>query len=134
MALDPGAELGPLVIESVSPEAMHVLAVLLDDPNQIHLDAEVVKALGMGDRVINQGPANFAYMLDMLRAAVPGAIIRDFRVRLLANVFGGDRVIAAGRVESVSGPEATCSVWLDIDGGARAVEGTATLTLTDQRT
>jgi acyl dehydratase len=129
MTLHPGAELGPLVIDPVSPENMKTLAVVLDDPNPIHLDPEAVRALGMGDRVVNQGPANFGYILDMLRAAAPGATIADLRVRFLANVFGGDRVLAAGRVDTVEGRRLACSVWLDVDGGARAVEGTATLIL-----
>jgi 3-hydroxybutyryl-CoA dehydratase len=112
--------LGPLVIDSVSAENMKTLAVVLDDPNPIHL---------VGPRPINQGPANFAWMLDMLREALPGAQIRDFKVRLLANVFAGDKVVAAGRVESIEDGCAVCSVWLDVDGGARAVDGTATLIL-----
>jgi 3-hydroxybutyryl-CoA dehydratase len=122
-----GDPLGPLVIDAVRADAMQALAVVLDDPNPIHLDPEAVRALGLGDRVVNQGPANFAWVLDMLRAAVPGADIRDLRVRLLANVFAGDRVVAAGRVESVDGRLVSCSVWLDVEGGARAVDGTATL-------
>lgn len=133
MSYEPGTELGPLVIESVSAEAMKEVAVVLADPNPIHLDPEAVKALGMGDRVVNQGPTNVAWILDMLRAAVPGATIRNLKVRMLANVFGGDRVVAAGRVDTnelVDGERRlTASVWLDVDGGARAVEGTATLTL-----
>lgn len=129
MTLAPGAELGPLVIESVSAERMKTLAVVLADPNPIHLDPEAVRALGMGDRVVNQGPANFAWVLDMLRAAVPGAEIRELRVRLLANVFAGDRVVAAGVVDAVDDRALSCSVWLDVDGGARAVDGTATLIL-----
>jgi acyl dehydratase len=133
MSYEPGTELGPLVIESVSAEAMKEVAVVLADPNPIHLDPEVVKALGMGDRVINQGPTNIAWILDMLREAVPGATIRNVKVRMLANVFGGDRVLAAGRVDTnevVDGERRlVASVWLDVDGGARAVEGTATLIL-----
>ena len=127
--MNAGDAFGPLVIESVSAESMKRLAVVLDDPNPIHLDPEATKALGMGDRVVNQGPANFAWVLDMLHAALPGAEIRDLKVRLLANVFAGDRVIAAGRVDAVQDGRLTCSVWLDVDGGARAVDGTATLTL-----
>ena len=50
-------------------------------------------------------------------------------MRLLANVFAGDKVVAAGRVESIEDGCAVCSVWLDVDGGARAVDGTATLIL-----
>jgi 3-hydroxybutyryl-CoA dehydratase len=133
MTLAAGSELGPLVIESVSAERMKTLAVVLADPNPIHLDPEAVRALGMGDRVINQGPANFAYVLDMLRAAAPDAEIRDLRVRLLANVRAEDRVTAAGRVESVEEADGerrlSCTVWLDVGGGARAVDGTATLIL-----
>jgi 3-hydroxybutyryl-CoA dehydratase len=100
-----GDALGPLVVESVSAERMKTLAVVLDDPNPIHL---------VGPRPINQGPANFAWMLDMLGEAVPRARVRDFKVRLLATIEDGCAV---------------CSVWLDVDGGARAVEGTATLIL-----
>jgi 3-hydroxybutyryl-CoA dehydratase len=122
-----GDELGPLVIESVSAENMKRLAVVLDDPNPIHLDPEATRALGLGDRVVNQGPANFAWVLDMLHEAAPRARIGTLKVRLLANVFAGDRVVAAGRVEAVEDGRATCSVWLDVDGGSRAVDGTATL-------
>jgi 3-hydroxybutyryl-CoA dehydratase len=129
MALEAGAELGPLTIESVSTEHMKTLAVVLDDPNPIHLDPEAVKALGMGDRVINQGPASVGYVLDMLAAAAPEATVAEIEVRFMANVLGGDRCIAAGKVEEVGEDgTATCSVWLDVDGGKRAIAGTATLT------
>jgi 3-hydroxybutyryl-CoA dehydratase len=124
-----GVELGPLVIKSVRAERMKTLAVVLADPNPIHLDPGAVRALGMGDRVVNQGPANFAWVLDMLREAVPGAQISDLKVRLLANVFADDRVVAAGRVDAVDGGRLSCSVWLDVDGGSRALDGTATLIL-----
>jgi 3-hydroxybutyryl-CoA dehydratase len=112
--------LSPLVIESVSADRMKTLAVVLDDPNPIHLE---------GPRPVNQGPANLAWVLDMVRAAFPEATLRSVQVRFLANVFAGDRVVAAGRVESIEDGCAVCSVWLDVDGGARAVDGTATLIL-----
>jgi hypothetical protein len=112
--------LGPLVIESVSAEHMKTLAVVLDDPNPIHLT---------GPRPVNQGPANLAWVLDMVREAFPGATLQSVKARFLANVFAGDRVVAAGRVESLEDGCAVCSVWLDVDGGARAVDGTATLIL-----
>jgi 3-hydroxybutyryl-CoA dehydratase len=130
MALEVGSELGPLTIESVSPEHMKTLAVVLDDPNPIHLDPEAVKALGMGDRVINQGPAGVGYVLNMLAAAAPEATVVDIDVRFLANVLGGDRVISAGKVDAVGDDGTiTCSVWLDVDGGKRAIDGTATLSV-----
>jgi hypothetical protein len=72
-------------------------------------------------------------VLDMLRESLPGARVLDVKVRFEANVFARDRVIAAGVVERVEGDRATCSVWLDVDGGARALDGTATLILPPDR-
>ena len=65
-----GDELTPFVIESVSPDAMRDWSVFLADPNPIHLDVEVVKAKGLGDKRINQGPINVAYMMNMLMATI----------------------------------------------------------------
>jgi acyl dehydratase len=134
MALAAGSELGPWTIEHVDPEKMKVFAVVLADPNPIHLDPQAVKAAGLGERVINQGPASFGYVLNMLREAAPEASVRELRVRLTANVFEGERVAAAGRVESseVRNGERRfhCSVWLDVEGGRRALQGTATLVVT----
>jgi 3-hydroxybutyryl-CoA dehydratase len=131
-----GTALGPWTIEHVDPEKMKTFAVVLADPNPIHLDPEAVKAAGLGDRVINQGPASFGYVLNMLREAFPGAAIRDLNVRLSANVFGGDRVTAAGEVRSndrEGGEErVVCDVWLDVEGGRRALQGTAVLVLPRQ--
>jgi acyl dehydratase len=122
-------KLGPHVIESVSAPAMHEIALVLDDPTPIHLSGEAAAAAGLGDRPVNQGPVNMGYVLDMLRTALPGATVKDLRVRLLANVFAGDRVVAAGEVQSTDGNLVTCAVWLDVAGAGRAIEGTATLEL-----
>lgn len=134
MTLSAGSEFGPWTIDYVDPEKMKIFAVVLADPNPIHLDPAAVRAAGLGDRVINQGPASFGYVLNMLREAAPAATIRDLRVRLMANVLGGDRVSAGGVVDSVEeepegGRRLQCSIWLDVegDGGRRALQGTATL-------
>lgn len=129
MALEAGSELGPWIVESVDPEKMKMFAIALDDPNPIHLDPEAVKAAGLGDRVINQGPASFGYVLNMLREAAPGGRVRDLRVRLSANVVSGNRVVAGGLVDSIENGRAHCRVWLDVTGGKRALTGTATLEL-----
>jgi 3-hydroxybutyryl-CoA dehydratase len=127
--MEAGTELGPRIIESVDPEKMKTFAIALDDPNPIHLDAAAVKAAGLGDRVINQGPAGLGYLLNMLAEAAPGARVADLRVRFTANVFGGDRVVAAGVVDAVEDGRASCRVWLDVTDGKRALSGTATLVL-----
>jgi len=131
MTVVPGTVLGPWTVDHVDPGKMQAFAVVLADPNPIHLDPEAVRAAGLGDRVINQGPASFGYVLNMLLDSLPGAAIRDLDVRLSANVFAGDRVTAAGEVVSVQSEagvqRVTCTVWLDVHGARRALEGTATL-------
>ena len=131
--LQAGSALGPWTIEHVDPEKMKAMAVVLDDPNPIHLDVEAVRSAGLGDRVINQGPTSFGYVLNMLRESAPEAEIRDLDVRLSANVRGGDHVTAAGEVQSAEeadgGRRLRCSVWLDVEEGRRALQGTATLVL-----
>ena len=117
--LEVGTELTPFVVESVSAEKMKLMAALLHDPNPIHLDEEAVRSLGMGDRVVNQGPANQAYLINMLLgfAGDPGAI-RRVNVRFLGNVFAGDRVECRGRVTEVDADAGLVTVDLEetVDG------------------
>jgi 3-hydroxybutyryl-CoA dehydratase len=122
-----GDALPPFVIEHVSPDAMKAWAVFLADPNPIHLDVEVVKAKGLGDRVINQGPANVAYMMNMLMAAFPGATIAAMDSRFLDNVYGGDTVTAQGSITAVDGNRISCAFTLDVEGRGSVNSGTATL-------
>ncbi|KMS53029.1 MaoC family dehydratase [Sphingobium cupriresistens] len=122
-----GDTLPPFTIESVSPEAMKKWAIFLADPNPIHLDAEVVKAKGLGDRLINQGPANVAYMMNMLMRAFPGGRIKAMDSRFLDNVYGGDRATVTGTVTAIDGQVISCAFALDIDGRGTVNSGTATI-------
>jgi 3-hydroxybutyryl-CoA dehydratase len=128
---DIGDALGPWVMDPVDPEAMRGLARLLDDPNPIHLDAQAAAALGLSDRQVNQGPANCAYVINMLRDAFPDAELRAMRFRFKSPVHAGDRVVAAGRITERErrGGVLTllCETWLDVSGGGRALVGTATI-------
>jgi 3-hydroxybutyryl-CoA dehydratase len=124
-----GDVLPPFVIESVSPEAMKQWAVFLADPNPIHLDVEVVKAKGLGDRVINQGPINVAYMMNMLMRAFPGGRIQSMDSRFLDNVYGGDRAVVNGKVTAINGNTISCEFALDIDGRGTVNAGTATVVI-----
>ena len=97
-----GQELPLLVIESVDPEKMKLMAAILRDPNPIHFDAERVKELGMGDRQVNQGPSNMSYLLNMVSSWAGGVgALRSADMRLLGNVFAGDRVECRGTVTAV---------------------------------
>lgn len=111
----------------VEAPAMAPVARILRDPNPIHLDPAAVRAIGLGDRVINQGPANLAYVMNMLAAAFPKHRIETLESRFLANVRADDQVEAGGRIESIDGNRITCDVWLDVEGGRPAVKGRAVL-------
>jgi 3-hydroxybutyryl-CoA dehydratase len=114
---------------TVSAPDMHLVAPIFEDPNPIHLDPAAAKAAGLGDRVVNQGPTNVGYVVTTLRRAFPGAEVRELRCRLLANVHGDDEVVAGGEVVDRDGDVLTCQIWLDVEGGTRAVTGTATVAL-----
>jgi 3-hydroxybutyryl-CoA dehydratase len=126
-----GDTLRPFRIASVSPEGMKAWAKFLHDPNPIHLDPAVVKAKGLGDRVINQGPANLAYLINMLQGAVPNGLIESLEVRYVDNVFGGEAVEAGGTVKDLSEDgskrRVSCEVWLRAEARGAVLTGTAIL-------
>lgn len=128
-----GDSLPSLRIESISADNMRQLADVLRDPNPIHLDPAAVAKLGLGDRVINQGPANLAYIINMLRAAFPSSRLLQLDARFLANVFGGDAVEAGGRVTSLThaadGARVACETWLNVSGRGAAVTANALVLL-----
>jgi acyl dehydratase len=129
-----GTRLPSWEVPSVSPEKMKTMAALLADPNPIHWDVEAVAALGLGDKPINQGPLNMAYVMNMLAAWSGGHDrLRRFRVRFLDNVVAGQRLSADGVVTAVREEDgvrvADCEVHLTVVGGAPVVRGTATVTL-----
>ena len=97
MSIEIGHKLSPFTIK-VSPEAMKEWAVFLHDPNPIHLDVDVVKAKGLGDRVINQGPANVAYLFNMLMENFPNGSIESMDSRFVDNVYGDELAETRGEV------------------------------------
>jgi acyl dehydratase len=136
--VSPGDALPELVIESVDPERMKTMAALLRDPNPIHWDVESVRALGIGDRPVNQGPNNMAYLVNLLAAFAGGfERVTALRVRFLGNVFAGDRLVAGGEVTGLDddGRTVHCSVWLRRDGDPddTVMAGTATVTPPQRR-
>lgn len=124
-----GDSLPPFTIPTVSPDAMRDWSVFLADPNPIHLDVEVVKAKGLGDRRINQGPINVAYMMNMLMQAFPGCHIEAMDSRFLDNVYEGDKVVASGTVTAVDKNRVTCDIALDVEGRGTVNSATATIVI-----
>jgi acyl dehydratase len=134
MRVIPGDPLPELVIDSVDPERMKTMAALLRDPNPIHWDVGSVQALGLGDRPVNQGPNNMAYLVNLLAAFAGGFDrVTALRVRFLGNVFAGDRLVAGGEITALEDDEQTvhCAVWLRRDGDPddTVMAGTATVRL-----
>lgn len=122
-----GDAIPPFAIPSVSPDAMRAWSVFLADPNPIHLDVAAVQAAGLGDKRINQGPINVAYMMNMLLSAFPGCRIEAMDSRFLDNVYEGDRVVASGTVTAVEGNRVSCEFSLNVDGRGVVNSGTATI-------
>ena len=109
---------------SVDPARMKTMAALLRDPYPVHWDPAATEGLGLGGRVINQGPLNLGYVANMLMAWSGPASIRRLTVSFGRPVLDGDRVVAGGRVQEVVDGVALCDVWLARDG-ERVVTGTA---------
>ena len=119
----------PSFVITATPESMKIWAVILHDPNPIHLDPEVVRAKGLGDRVINQGPTNVAYIMNALHAAFPGGAIEMCDVRFLDNVYGGEVVEASGKITDIGEADGVrrteCDVWLKATGRDLVLSGRA---------
>jgi 3-hydroxybutyryl-CoA dehydratase len=126
-------ELPAWKLDHVDPGKMKTLALLLADPNPIHLDAAAAQRLGVADRPVNQGPSTMAMAVNMVLAAFPGATLTSFRSRLLGLVLAGDSVEGGGAVldrKIVDGQERVrCQVHLDVPGRGRVLEAEAMLVL-----
>ena len=125
-----GAELPEVLLPPVDAEKMKTMAALLADPNPIHWDLTVVRDLGMGDRPVNQGPNNMAYVVNAVAGWSGGPDrLRSLRVRFSGNVFAGDRLVVRGRVAEVREKEADVEVWLTRSEDEVVLSGTATVSV-----
>ena len=122
-----GDILQPFRFGPIDPRAMVVWSEILQDPNPIHLDVEAVKAMGLGTRRINQGPANLAYLINAVLLSFPGARIEQIENRFIGNVLEGDLIVVTGTVTKVDSlPEisrVTCDMVLEVEGRGPAVTG-----------
>jgi len=113
----------PVVGAALTPWRHEVLAAhavlwskLLADPNPIHLDVEAVKQLGVGVRPVNQGPANIAYVYNMLAENLPEARVVTLEARLVGTIWVGDIIEVTGRITAVdrdpTGIQARCALMV----------------------
>jgi acyl dehydratase len=121
-----GEEL-PTVQFTVEGSSMKVFSMIMKDPNPIHFDVEAVRALGLGDRPVNQGTINMAYPINALLDMVESpSQLRRFRCRFLGSLFAGDLVTVAGIVTASRAEEFEVDIWLDRDD-TRVLTGSAVL-------
>ena len=137
MKLQSGDRLPPWRLESVDAENIRLLADVLGDPNPIHLDPAAVAAAGLGDRVINQGPANLAYVLNMIMQA--GLEPISLEARFTGSVRAGDSVEATGEglpnVQAEGAKqEVSCEFKLSTGAGDTAIQGVALVKVASERT
>ncbi|HSG78716.1 MAG TPA: MaoC/PaaZ C-terminal domain-containing protein [Acidimicrobiia bacterium] len=132
MSIEVGTEIPPFAVGEVSTEKMKTMALLLRDPNPIHWNVESVVAAGLGDRVINQGPTNKAFIVNAIIGWLGDpARLRSITVRFRGNVYGGESVEAGGVVTAIRDEDgerlADCDVWLRTGDGRDVIVGTATV-------
>jgi acyl dehydratase len=129
-----GTELPTWDVPAVSAEKMKTMAALLADPSPIHFDVVTLRALGMGDRPVNQGPLNMGYVMNAVTGWAGGPDrLRRLRVRFLGTVLAGQALLVTGAVTAVREQDgktlADCDVALSVVGGEAVVSGSATVAL-----
>jgi acyl dehydratase len=109
----------------VSQESMDTWAKILDDPNPIHLDVNSVKSLGLGDKTINQGPANIAYIMNMLEQNFPNSQIIKMNNKMTNSILEGELVNVSGQILNIKEKKSqliiSCTLKLTAEGGKIAV-------------
>jgi acyl dehydratase len=133
-AVQVGTALPVYEVPEVSAEKMKTMAALLSDPTPIHWDVETLRALGMGDRPVNQGPLNMGYVMNAVTAWAGGPDrLRRLRVRFLGTVLAGQHVRVRATVAALREEDgarlADCDVVLEVVDGDAVVSGTATVVL-----
>ncbi|NJC32892.1 acyl dehydratase [Sphingomonas jejuensis] len=90
--------LPPFAVDSVPGPEMADWCQALRDDNPIHLDRAAAERLGFGPYRVNPGPANLAYLLNMVMIDDPDAEIARVEASFLANLLEGDRAVAVGEL------------------------------------
>jgi acyl dehydratase len=107
-----GDQLPEFAVPSVDPARMKTMAAVLRDPYRVHWDREATREMGLEGRVINQGPLNLSYIVNMLHSFSGPTSVRRLTVSFGQPVFDTDSVVSGGEISAIEGDRATCAVWL----------------------
>lgn len=128
-----GDQVPPWTMAGVDAARMKTMAALLRDPYPVHWDRAGNAQLGLGRRVVNQGPLNVGYLVNMLIAWAGPSSVRRLTLAFGRPVLDGDHLTARGVITDVHTTDgrrtATCDVWLERDG-EHVVTGTAVVDVT----
>jgi acyl dehydratase len=130
--LEPGTVLIDYPVGEITRDRMVAVMEVMGDLNPIHEDEELARRLGFRG-IVNQGPANLAYVVNMLmdRLGVDAGQVKLLDFRFHDNVVPGDALIARGEITALRDKgqvtEVDCSFRLDMAGGAPRLSGTATI-------
>ena len=127
-----GTDIPTLTINTVDESRMKTMAALLRDPYPVHWDHEANKQIGIGNKVINQGPLNLSYIANMLIYWQGPTCIKRLKAKFLKPVIGGDTVIAGGKVLEILDDASSlvnCDIWLSRDQQT-VVSGVAEIIIT----
>jgi acyl dehydratase len=103
-------------LEDVPAAAMRAWSEAANDANPIHIDPAAAEALGFGPRCVNPGPANLAYVLNMVMAARPDCDLIEVEAIFLGNVFAGDTVEATGSFRQTQSSQCNASLSVMPEG------------------
>jgi hypothetical protein len=84
-------------------EIMMAMAAVLRDPYRVHWDREATRELCLECRVINQGPLNLSYIVNMLHSFSGPTSVRRLTVSFGRPVFDADSVVAGGEISAIDG-------------------------------
>ena len=90
--------LTPWTIAGVPGAEMAAWCRALNDDNPIHLEREAAERLGFGPNRVNPGPANLAYLMNMVMLDDPQAEIARVDASFLANLVEDETAVAVGEV------------------------------------
>lgn len=121
--------LAPWTLMPVPADAMVDWVRALRDDNAIHVDPDAAERLGYGRRTVNPGPANLAYVLNMLMTALPDRYPTRISARFLGNVFSDDSVEVFGETDG----DSACTARLcDATTGEVVVDAVVTMRLREE--